>query len=290
MIPHANESPIVHESIPFRNALFPFRIHEDFRSETHTGTPPKYAFHEQLEILYVTEGSVICECDFNRYVCNAGDIVIINPCEVHNVEFLNAEAHYLCLMIDPRFYSSKGDISGVKYTDPMQERLVRFRHVITDNERAHEILMELLREYREAEPAFELSVKGNLLRFLAELFRSERIEEPMNRSIAEQASIRAALDYIEEHYAEEISLHDLAEACSMSLSYFCRRFHSVTGRAAMSYVNEYRLSKAHELLISTRLRISEISARTGFSDSNYFARAFKKFYGASPRETRATQI
>ena len=232
---------------------------------------------------------MICECDFNRYVCQEGDIVVINPYEAHVVEYLDREAHYLCLMVDPRFYSGQGDISGVKYIQPMSERRVRFHNVINGNERAKNILIELFEEYRTASPAYEIAVKGHLLCLLSELFRSEVAEEAGRRTVGHAECISPALQYVSDHYTSEISLDDLAGACCMNRSYFCRRFREITGRTAISYVNEYRLTKARGLLMTGDLSVSDVALECGFSDSNYFTRIFSKYYGMSPSKLRQTE-
>ena len=271
-----------YDRIPFSDELFPIIIGMHSRLSPAEHSAPKCSWHEQLEVLYVTEGRVICECDFNRYVCSEGDIVVINPCEAHVVEYLDCEAHYLCLMVDPRLYGGSGDISGVKYIRPMSERRVRFRNVIRDNPTAKSILLELYDEYQRAEPAYEMAVKGHLLRFLTELFRNGLAGEDEKSATRSAESISPALAYVADHYAEHISIDNLASACCMNRSYFCRRFREITGRTAISYVNEYRLTKARALLLTGERSISEVAAECGFSDGNYFSRLFTKHFGETP--------
>ena len=146
----------------------------------------------------------------------------------------------------------------------------------------YSILFELFEEYKSAAPAYEMAVKGHLLRFLAELFRSEVAEDSMRHSQNQSGSIAPALQYISDHYTEEIRLDSLAGVCCMNRSYFCRRFKETTGRTPIAYVNEYRLTKARSLLTSDGGSVAEIAARCGFPDSNYFSRLFTKFYGISP--------
>ena len=68
----------------------------------------------------------------------------------------------------------------------------------------------------------------------------------------------------------------------MNRSYFCRRFREITGRTAISYVNEYRLTKARALLLTGERSISEVAAECGFPDGNYFSRLFTKHFGETP--------
>ena len=277
-----NNGSVRYDRIPFSDELFPIVINSHSRLSESTSPPPQYSWHEQLEVIYVTEGRVICECDFTRYECNEGDIVIINPCEPHVIRYFDRPAHYLCLMVDPKLYSGHGDISGEKYIQPMSDRKVRFHNVINGNPKAKEILIELFEEYRAANTAYEMAVKGHLLCFLSELFRNEIDRESSKHAPTPNASVSPALRYISEHFSEDIDLDKLSGICCMNRSYFCRRFKKITGRTPVTYVNEYRLAKARALLTSQDRSVSEIAAECGFLDSNYFSRLFTKCYGISP--------
>lgn len=283
-----NSGTVRYDRISFSDELFPIIINTHKRLPENALTPRQYSWHEQLEVIYVTEGSVICECDFTRYECHEGDIVVINPCEAHVIEYFDRPAYYLCLMVDPKLYGGRGDISGVKYIQPMSDRRLRFHNLITDNPRAKSILIELFEEYKTAAPAYEMAVKGHLLRFLTELFRTEVAEDSARHSQNQIGSIAPSLRYISQHYTEEISLDNLAGTCCMNRSYFCRRFKEITGRTPIAYVNEYRLTKARSLLTADEDSVAEIAIKCGFSDSNYFSRLFTKCYGISPIKFRQT--
>ena len=281
-----NENTVKYDRIPFSDELFPIIINTHSRLSDSKGYPTAYSWHEQLEVIYVTSGRLICECDFIRYECGEGDIVIINPCEAHVIRYLDRPSYYLCLMVDPSLYSGRGDISGVKYIQPMSDRRVRFHNLITDNPKAKSALIKLFEEYESAAPAYEMAVKGHLLCFLSELFRSELDEGGTRHTQSNSGSISPALRYVSEHYTEEVSLDSLSAACCMNRSYFCRRFKEITGRTPIAYVNEYRLTKARSLLASDESSVSEIATECGFSDSNYFSRLFTKCYGISPLKFR----
>lgn len=98
--------------------------------------------------------------------------------------------------------------------------------------------------------------------------------------------IITALRYIDKHYKENISLDEISDAAHMSKYYFCRKFHSTTGATALEYLNNVRLTKVHNLLLSTDMTIDEIAHETGFMSAVNLTRAFKKVYGSAPREFR----
>lgn len=275
-----------YESIPFSNDLFPVRINWSSRRTPEMKCTP-VSWHEQLEILFFLSGSAYVTCDFNRYVCSAGDIVVINPCEMHSVEYCSGELVYHCLMIDPSLYDRRDDICSIKYISSITDRKAKFRNCIGDNQTVRDVLMDLLAEWREQEYGYELAVKGGLLRLFAELFRRElNVDDAKKRKPYELDQLTPALRYISDHYASNITLSDLASVCCMNRSYFCRRFHALVGRTAVTYINEYRLSKAQALLLTTSQSVSEIAQMTGFTDSSYFTRCYRSLYGVSPTEAR----
>lgn len=92
--------------------------------------------------------------------------------------------------------------------------------------------------------------------------------------------------YIEQHYAEDITLTALAEIMHYSPSYLSRFYKTSTGTNLMNRVYDVRIAKARELLSHTNLKVNEIAARTGFCSSKYFNRVFKKATGISAAQYR----
>ncbi len=92
--------------------------------------------------------------------------------------------------------------------------------------------------------------------------------------------------YIRDHYAEELSMQDVARVMNYSDAYFCKLFKQCFKVNFSAYLNEYRISRAKELLQTTRLNVREVSVACGYSDANYFARVFKRVTGMTPSEFR----
>ena len=98
--------------------------------------------------------------------------------------------------------------------------------------------------------------------------------------------IRACLDYIDFHYAEDITLSCLASRFSVTDSYLSARFAEETGENLISYVNTVRIRYACTLLEKLQLSMQKIAELCGFSSSNYFSRVFHQKMGISPTEYR----
>jgi AraC-like DNA-binding protein len=98
--------------------------------------------------------------------------------------------------------------------------------------------------------------------------------------------IRDCIRYIEEHYPEEIRLDNLADRAYLSPEYFSKVFKRLTSQTPIEFINSVRLDKAKQLLASSSLPVTDIAYRTGFHDSNYFSRQFKKSTGLTPGDYR----
>src|SRR5258708_7112399 len=110
----------------------------------------------------------------------------------------------------------------------------------------------------------------------------------LQQNNAEPPVISKAKQYIEEHYAEELSLGQVA-AVHTSVFYFCKLFKRATGLNYTEFVSRIRAEKAKNLLLNPNLRVSEIAYEVGFQSLTHFNRIFKKIVGQSPTDYR-TQL
>ena len=92
--------------------------------------------------------------------------------------------------------------------------------------------------------------------------------------------------YIEAHYMEELSMKNVARAMNYSDAYFCKLFKQCFHVNFSTYLNEYRVGKAKAMMQNPRTSVKDISTACGYSDSNYFARVFKKVTDLTPSEYR----
>lgn len=92
--------------------------------------------------------------------------------------------------------------------------------------------------------------------------------------------------FIEAHYMEELSMQHVAKAMGYSDAYFCKLFKQCFHMNFSTCLNQYRVEKAKEMMKNPRINVKDISVACGYSDSNYFARVFKRITGQTPSEYR----
>ncbi|MFG2794481.1 AraC family transcriptional regulator N-terminal domain-containing protein [Streptomyces sp. NPDC048419] len=95
--------------------------------------------------------------------------------------------------------------------------------------------------------------------------------------------VSAALVYIREHYAEPVTVNDMAEQVALSPSSFSQLFREVTGRSPYQFLKELRLDRARELLLDGRLSVTDVSRRVGYSSVSHFIKEFRRRFGTTPR-------
>ncbi|WP_339275208.1 response regulator [Paenibacillus sp. FSL W8-0426] len=100
-------------------------------------------------------------------------------------------------------------------------------------------------------------------------------------------SIREAMDYLDQHLNEPVSLRDLSRVLHMNTSYLSSLFKEQTGLTFSDYMTRKRLQRAKELLVNTRLSINEISELVGYQTPKYFVKVFRTAENVSPGRYRA---
>ena len=98
--------------------------------------------------------------------------------------------------------------------------------------------------------------------------------------------VNRALSYMGEHYAERLTLQDVADACYVSQWHMSKLLNRYAGSSFYDCLNSIRIAKAKELLADPSLKIGDIGERVGYADVGHFARVFKKATGMSANEYR----
>ena len=98
--------------------------------------------------------------------------------------------------------------------------------------------------------------------------------------------LKPVIKHVELHYSEPMTVADMADLAGFSESHFMRFFKEVFGVSFVTYLNDYRLSMAARLLLSTEENILTISQQVGFENLSHFNRCFKKKYNKTPSQYR----
>ena len=104
--------------------------------------------------------------------------------------------------------------------------------------------------------------------------------------MASQDAVSQAIEYMEKNYQKPLTLTILANVVSLNYTYFSNMFKSKTGISVTAHLQNLRIQKAKEMLVSTNDRIREVAHKAGFTDERYFEKLFKRYEGMTPSEYR----
>lgn len=103
-------------------------------------------------------------------------------------------------------------------------------------------------------------------------------------------TMKKAVEYINEHYTENITLADAANYVALSSGYFSSMFKQYTGEKFIDYLSKLRINKAIDLLTNSNIKITAIANLVGYKDAQYFHRVFKLYSGTTPSKYRADNV
>lgn len=111
-----------------------------------------------------------------------------------------------------------------------------------------------------------------------------------NGKSKDKVMIEQVKDYIKAHYAEDMSIKELADVACVSQNYFSALFKKETGQNYKAYLTSIRMEEAIKLLRTTDLKTYEIGEKVGYNNVRRFVDAFKQIYNVSPMEYRKSLI
>lgn len=128
-----------------------------------------------------------------------------------------------------------------------------------------------------------MRASGIMYDFLIELYR---ICTAASKTNFTNTLVAKAIDYIEIHYTENIGLDELCGCTGVSKQHLCKLFRETLSSRPMEYIAKRRIKQAKILLSQTDISIESIAEQTGFCDSSYFCKLFKRYEGITPSQFR----
>lgn len=265
----------IYENHRMKDPRLPFIFH--FTNMTKRKPAGRGNWHENVELLYFTEGNATVMSNEARLSLHAGEIAVLNTNCLHTISTEEGVKYY-CLIIDRGFCLANHFDTG----------RIEFEPVVWDEELSG-LFERLILEYAEDknEPYRVQMIRSTILRMMALLCRRYGREEEAEVTDSHRlVCIKQALGRIHAHSEEAFTLDDMAEFVGMSKYHFAREFRRVTGYTFVAYVNLIRCERAKALLSEGQMRIGEVARACGFESQSYFTKTFRKNTGVLPNEYR----
>lgn len=245
-------------------------------------------WHEDLQFIYVLEGTVRVKTLEQEEILSAQEGVFINKNVVHLVEGMNA-CRYRSFLFPDMFLSFYLGSPASKLTQAVTGNngitLLVFHSQINWHEQILTLLRELAILEGQKDTLYPYEVLTRLNQIWLILLRNIRIQETTADHTVTLRT-RQCLQYIQEHYSEEVTLEQLARSASISKSECLRCFRETIQTTPYRYLMDYRLSVAAKKLRETDEPISAIAEICGFNQQSHFGKCFREKMGCTPSQYR----
>ena len=292
------QSPTLKELRHHGTKSFPFAAYKT--CFTTKGTMVKHHWHEEIEIIYFSEGNFRLEINMEPFYVHSECLYFINPGELHSIVIeKNNGSEEEAIVFSPNILNFESfDAVQVQLIQPIQNGKLMFPRCIPPEHPAFTSVRDAFLNIMDicGHPATEqavledltnqLYIKSFLLHIFA-LLSDNRLFIPTEKNYDKRVEeIKKIITYIMENYKEKIYIRDLAILVNMNEQYFCRFFKRAIGRSPMEYTNEYRIKQSIQLLKETNLPVMEICLECGFNNLGNFLKEFRKYTNTTPLKYR----
>lgn len=288
-----------HEIISHNNPDYPVGVYYVEPSKMYM-QHVRWHWHEELEINYVKEGIANFHIGEEQIIVTEGQAIFINQDVLHSIHNAgNVACVILSAMFHPSFLFRAADSStSLMYLNPIVSNS-SLRYLFFDRKDMWSrgmlsMISNLIDTNLSQEFGYELMTKSILSEFWYQLIKKLKVQyvhhtaSPKSFS-PDQNRIKDAILYIEEHFAETITLEDIADSIHVSKSECCRCFKRAVSLTPFEYLMKYRILKAAEHILTndkSAASIANLAASVGFNNTSYFNKLFKEYFNCTPLQYR----
>lgn len=239
----------MHETKTHGKLSFPFIIYR--------GSIPEYLrfyplhWHDEMEIIYIAQGTGIVTVQATKYKVHSGDIIAIPPQILHSIEQLEDKKmkYFNILFSFSLLHNNMTDNCYEKYFLPFHQHTKTLPAYVTASETLNKILSpyvnDLIEHRKQSSTHYELMIKSNLLAIMHHLYQYSTPSSEMELSHRNTYDkLKKLLTYIQGNYNNTISIRQAAGICGFSESHFMKLFKELTGTSFTQYLKDYRLEIA----------------------------------------------
>ncbi len=252
-------------------------------------------FHDDMEVVYVLEGSILMRNGYYTYSLRQGDIYILNDREMHSFESTGEDNMVMMLQMDLTYFSRyydnlKNNFFVTDTDDDNDESLDVLKNILA------RIMMEILQkgygyEHKVIESTHNLiaCLMADFQYFMMEdgKFRNET-KNKGNKILA--GRLNRITDYMYDNYNRKLTLSEIADREHLSIYYLSHIIKEATGLSFQDLLSYIRVEESEKLLLGTNKKIGVIAEETGFSAVRYYIKHFEQWFGMHPLEYRKKYI
>lgn len=237
-------------------------------------------FHEYYVIGFVEGGCRHLWCRNREYDLTAGDMILFNPRDNHCCAPISGELlDYRAINVNANIMARAAqEITGSDYTPWFTQNVVRQSDITCSIRELYDAILYQAPRLQKEEAFYFLLEQ--ILQDYSAPFEQADIPEP-------DAQIKRLCTYMEQHFADNISLDELLSMTNFGKSYLLRAFTRQTGVSPYRYLQTIRLDRARRFL-EQGVPPVDAAVLSGFSDQSHFTNFFKEFTGLTPKQYQKT--
>lgn len=277
-------SEIFHYDIPD----FPLSIKKNFIPANVKINDLSIHWHEEIEITYLVSGSVWHQLNGKRVRIESGEAIYINAKQLHLIQSDDQDCELYCLIFHPTLLSASNFIAK-KYVQPIVENEKLDYFFLKESDVAQRSALDAIKRIYDLQKdsSYEIKAVQELHKLWIALYDVLPKTKPNEVEKNEELhKVQRMLAHIHKYYTKETSLEDICNAGQVGKTKGTKLFDQYLHMTPVEYLINYRLEIASRMLIDTKDSVTDIALLTGFSDSSYFAKIFRKRLGYSPLEYR----
>ncbi len=240
-------------------------------------------WQKEIELVYVRSGEASFHVADHSFTAHAGDLVICESGAIHYSDSYNKKNHMDFLIFDTNLISPRFQNPHFKNALITAEEL----HALGLSSSLFRLFTLVPEELDKKQPYYQDIIIAALREFWfllkRNLPRAEKAKEDSRRNRMLE-DFQEVLDYIDTHYAEDLTLEGTAHRMHFSPSHFSKTFKKMMGMNYVTYVNMVRIEQAIQMLETHQYRMIDIALECGFSNIRSFNRVFKEITGYTPTE------
>lgn len=272
------------EMTEHRTVVLPLACYQTTINQNIHGYIPLH-WHDEIQFVLVVKGEAIFQINEERVVVQEGDGLFINSGCLHMAEELNhSGCVYICLNVSPHFVLSQ-ELYATYVLPYVQATNLSYRCIYANEPWGKNILDALVNIHQwiqQESPYFEIDISAQLALMWKNLIMNGFQLEYDQTKIVKSHRMKQMLHWIHLHYAEKITLDDIARAGQLSRSECCRYFNRILRTTPLRYVTDYRIQKSLVLLQEEESTVTEVAYQVGFYSTSYFIDKFRKSMHMTP--------
>ena len=244
-------------------------------------------FENAYQILIMLRGRTNYTIEDNDYELKRGSIVVLNTMENHTLDVLEYPYERIIMRLEPSYFFD--EIREPELMGIFINRTSNFRHVLTVTDEAWDSIMTscslIEKEYAGIDRFSPLVLGSEIRKLFVNLYRGSAMDDSSSSGGALRV-VSAAMNYMNKHFTENITIDDIAAAAMKSRDHLSHLFTRTAGISIKQYLINLRINHAKFLLSETDRNISEIAEECGYGELNFFSRQFRNSEKISPSEFR----